>query len=144
MVGFVSFILTMIGFVIIVQNMGWTINTNTHSLLGLVYSGLSLAITLSGSYAVYLMQYGDININTPSLIKKVDMHKAFGYFMIFSVQITVTTGMLTQGTKGMIVAAANAVLFVTFIGLQEMKRRSILASYVPFKTDLPIMTNDEF
>ena len=68
----------------------------------------------------------------------------FGYILICSVQITMTTGILRLGNIGYILAAANAVLIITYVVIQELRHKGILNSYVPFKTSLPIMTEFDF
>ena len=84
-VGFVSFILTMAGFLIVMQSVSWSISYSVHNILGLIFTFLSLAITVSGSFAIYLMQYGKIDINEVKLRGEVYRHKIFGYILIFSV-----------------------------------------------------------
>lgn len=65
--GYASFVLTMAATFLVISYMAWSIQFKLHYILGLIFALLSVGITLSGSFALYLMQYGKVDINEVEL-----------------------------------------------------------------------------
>lgn len=86
------------------------------------------------------------------MLNRIAIHKYFGYFIIFTVQGVVLTGILRkwkqqsfpETDKGIYLAVSNVVLFFFLIGVAEAAYRQILKTYIPFKSVLDTMTSKEF
>ena len=112
-----------------------------HNISGLLFAVLGIFLCLGGFFALYIRKYSNFDWNTKRLMRLVNIHKTFGYIIIFTVQFAVVTGILRryqlqnhqQGAKGMILTIANVAIFVLALLIGEIRHRRVLNSYVPFK-----------
>jgi hypothetical protein len=95
--GTIALIATVAGSLLILRSIHfqWVIKA-WHNLSGLLFSGLCILLCLGGFFALYLRKYSNFDWRTKRLLRLVAIHKAFGYFIIFSVQIAVVTGILRR------------------------------------------------
>lgn len=126
--GTISLVLTLAGTVIIFQTAGGWVKA-THNVFGLIFMILCSMLCLGGMYAIINRTFVNNAWNTEKgVLLPRKGHKYFGYFIIFSVQIAICTGLShrisftinqSQGLKtGLIVG--NLLLFFGCLALGEI------------------------
>lgn len=109
---------------------------------------LCQVLVLGGIFALVVKRYSNSDWNTKKMLLMTRPHKYFGYFMIFAVQVTITTGIIRRVSIGghdrnkwIGLVIGNLVMYLGSLGLGEYFYQKTLRSVVPFKGTNEIIEN---
>jgi hypothetical protein len=105
---------------------------------------------MGGIFAISVRRFANFDWQTSKLLRTSAIHKYFGYFMIFAVQVAMTTGIIRRATldgsdshKGEMVGLVifNLVLYLGSLGLGEYFHYKRLHTFVPLKGTKEVIEN---
>lgn len=83
----------MAGFIIVMNWLGWAFYfDNLHNFAGIVFSFLTILLVLGGVTLLTMYKAVNLDWQTKTLLRIKRVHKWFGYFIVFTVQIAVMSG----------------------------------------------------
>lgn len=147
--GVISGAFTLAGTIVVLNWLGWAFYwDHWHNVLGILFMVLTQLLVLGGVSALVVKRYANFDWNSKRMLLMASPHKYFGYFMIFAVQLTITTGIIRRVAIGghdrgkwIGLVILNFVLYFGSLGLGEYYYQKRLRSVVPFKGTKEIIEN---
>lgn len=131
--GSIAGILTLVALIIMLKskNGHMTFSQQYHSIFGIIMIVLA-PLMIIGGWVTYLMRRGMSDWSTTSMLKRKRAHMYFGYFIFFTVQLAVCTGILVriinmsagnQTNRGWWIATVNLLFIIGVMTVQEFRHR---------------------
>ena len=149
--GIASGLLTLAGIIIILQWLGWAFYfDHWHNVAGILFMFLCEFLVMGGIFAISVRRFANFDWQTSKLLRTSSIHKYFGYFMIFAVQVAMTTGIIRRATldgtdshKGELIGLVifNLVLYFGSLGLGEYFHYKRLHTFIPLKGTKEVIEN---
>lgn len=125
--GVASGLVTLAGIIIVLQWLGWAFYfDHWHNVAGILFMFLCEFLVIGGIFAISLRRFANFDWNTKKLLTMTSVHKYFGYFMIFAVQVAITTGIIRRVSIGghdrakwIILVIVNLLGYLGSLGLGE-------------------------
>jgi hypothetical protein len=123
-------VLTLASLIIVLKYLGWAFYfDHWHNVAGIVFGVLCLLLVLGGIAALVTKRYIDFDWQTKRMLQLASVHKYFGYFVIITVQLAVTTGIMRRITllglgkksKEVWLVVVNLLLFVGSLAVGEYR-----------------------
>lgn len=147
--GVLSGCVTLAGTIIVLSWLDWAFYfDHWHNVAGILFMVLCQILVLGGVYTLVMRRYVNFDWQTKKMFSLTSIHKYFAYFMIFAVQVTITTGIIRrvsigQHDKGkwIVLVIANLVLYLGALGYGEYMHQKRLSTVVPLKGKDQIIEN---
>lgn len=82
----ISGLFTLAGIIIVLKWLQWAFYfDHWHNVAGILFMGLCELLVLGGIFAILLRRFVNMEWKTHLLLKLTNVHKYFGWFMIFGV-----------------------------------------------------------
>lgn len=95
--GILAGVFTAAGFIIVMNWLGWAFYfDNIHNFAGIVFSFLTILLVLGGVTLLTMYKAVNLDWQTKTLLRIKRVHKWFGYFIVFTVQIAVMSGIVRK------------------------------------------------
>jgi len=145
-------VLTLAGAVVILNWLSWSFYfDHLHNVAGLVFVILGLFLVMGGIFALVQRRVVNNDWKTKQMLQMTMGHRIFGYFMIFSVQIAVISGInrytiqLAQNIAlKQLLICLNVAFWLIAIGLGEILLFMQHRSLVLWKNVNETMTREQF